>query len=623
MANDYDFQINDLLFRSAISDDYPYQRATAPFRKEQFDSAPTVGDQSLTGWWTRGQLSFHKGAGLKYYEVLDGETILNRYQDARGVKVSTPGQVTLNRDLLNVTSTSITGGVDGVATIPWSQNSYTSTSGVYYLEDNAFKFVAYPIGPTKAAVTVATVGQPGSTACSITGDGKGSVWILTGGGANIESARGAGATAVRYTHTSQMRSIAYAKGRLWVLDTSGRLYAEAPSTAGGSAAIGNLVGTFSSDENGDMRVMESPSGVYISVANNRIYYVTVGNDGTIPTLTAPTVAAELPTGEVVTAIRYYLGNLVAVTAAGFRVADVQADGGLLFGPLLKELDYDSYCNTIATAGTSTFFVQQSTKGVGLKASVYELDLAQPVGDIPGSYAWTEYEQYETSLTSFADYAGVEGVYGGFLVWGKKTLKYTSSSRLLPSGYVTTGYHRFGTLDPKAFQTVSVRCGGTGGSITVSRVDADGKVTSLGALTPSDAAKDFSIGLTDATERIALKFTLTRDATDATKGPELLGYQLKALPVPERQRLLKWPLALVDVFNLRTGRKVGKKGRAYADLVALEALESSNAVITFTDHRTGETGSAYIDSVEFQTHTPPTQTTNGFGGIGYVSLRVLS
>jgi hypothetical protein len=104
---------------------------------------------------------------------------------------------------------------------------------------------------------------------------------------------------------------------------------------------------------------------------------------------------------------------------------------------------------------------------------------------------------------------------------------------------------------------------------------------------------------------------------------VLGYQIKALPVPERQRLLKWPLSLVDKTQLRRGMKVGKAGAAYTAVKALEALESSNAVVTYTDHRTGETGTAYVDAVEFQSNTPSTATSNGFGGVGYLTLRVLT
>jgi hypothetical protein len=50
-------------FWLAIDTDTPYERATAQWQKEQSDQQPEAGEQSLSGWWTRSQMSFHFGAG--------------------------------------------------------------------------------------------------------------------------------------------------------------------------------------------------------------------------------------------------------------------------------------------------------------------------------------------------------------------------------------------------------------------------------------------------------------------------------------------------------------------------------------------------------------------------------
>lgn len=618
MADDFDFQINDLKFRAAISDQFPYSRGTAPFRKEQLDTTATVGDQSLTGWWTRGQLSFHMGAGVKYYEVLDGEVVLNRFQKSRGVDVfSVPGEVSLNHELTNVTSTAI-GSPTWAVVIPWTNTSSTSASGVYYRDDGALKFVDHPIGPTVAAVALPTVGTPGTGGPHMVTTNGQHIWFVSGGGARIESTAGgaAGSGAERYTHTGQITGVAYAKGRLWIVDANGDIYVEAAKIVGASSAISNVIGELPSTTN--FRLAEAPSGVFVSGGDNKIYFITVDSDGTIPTLTAPTIAGQLPDGEIVVAMRYYLGNLVLVTSQGFRVAIV-IGSELIFGPLLKELDYDTYGATIAVRGTSAFVIHQTNKGTWGGASVYQIDLSRPIGE-SGEFAWCEATQYDPSLS---DLSSILEIYQGYVICGLNELLYTHADNLEPSGYVVTGYHRFGTLDDKAFRTVSVRVGGTGGSIDVYRVDANETETPLGSCTPAEVEKDLDVALAAPTERIALKFVLNRDGTDATKGPVLLGYQLKALPVPERQRILKWPLSISDTNKLRRGTGVGRAGRAYDDITTLEELETSTSIVTFTDHRTGETGQAYIDGVEFQSDTPSTATTNGFGGVAYVTLRVLS
>jgi hypothetical protein len=58
----------------------------------------------------------------------------------------------------------------------------------------------------------------------------------------------------------------------------------------------------------------------------------------MPTLTSAITAAELPIGEIVQKIKYYLGYMLIGTNKGVRVADVAGaqDGSITYGPLLFE-----------------------------------------------------------------------------------------------------------------------------------------------------------------------------------------------------------------------------------------------------------------------------------------------
>ncbi len=62
----YDVAINGQPFFLMASDDSPYRRVTAQYRKQQYDQTREAGEQSLTGWWFRSQSSFHLGQGIKY-----------------------------------------------------------------------------------------------------------------------------------------------------------------------------------------------------------------------------------------------------------------------------------------------------------------------------------------------------------------------------------------------------------------------------------------------------------------------------------------------------------------------------------------------------------------------------
>jgi hypothetical protein len=106
-AEDYDVAIGGLPFFMAPTDTQPYQRETAPYRKDQFDNGKEPGEQSLTGWWIRSQSSFHAGSGINFSDPSSGETTPYRFTDSQGVNVWTKGQVSL---LKSVTDTHITTG---------------------------------------------------------------------------------------------------------------------------------------------------------------------------------------------------------------------------------------------------------------------------------------------------------------------------------------------------------------------------------------------------------------------------------------------------------------------------------------------------------------------------------
>ena len=91
----YDMAIAGQPFFIAASDDSPYRRVTAKYRKEQYDQTREAGEQSLTGWWFRSQSTFHLGAGIKYFEPAQDESLRFQYTESKGVEVFTKGQVTL------------------------------------------------------------------------------------------------------------------------------------------------------------------------------------------------------------------------------------------------------------------------------------------------------------------------------------------------------------------------------------------------------------------------------------------------------------------------------------------------------------------------------------------------
>jgi len=110
-ANNYDCAIAGLPFFLGISKEHPYKRETAQYRKQQIDQQKEPGEQTLTGWWLRSQSSFHYGAGIRYEEPVEGETVGYRFNKSAGVDVFNIGRVTLLPDVAKNTSITVSSGV--------------------------------------------------------------------------------------------------------------------------------------------------------------------------------------------------------------------------------------------------------------------------------------------------------------------------------------------------------------------------------------------------------------------------------------------------------------------------------------------------------------------------------
>ena len=350
----YDVAIGGMPFIYAISDQNPYIRQTAPFRKDQFDNGMEPGEQSLTGWWIRSQSSFHGGSGIRFYDTTSGETTTYRYTDSKGVDVWTKGQVTL----LNSSTTShvttqpiaTTGSAKGRALQQLRSIQWNNTDGVLVHDgydvdkiDTAgteTHFVDYNAG---ADDKVYAICDDGTTAYWVTNDtgptGKLEVnkKALTG---NASTAHTTMFTAVGITVTNACME--YVKERI-VMCVNNSVYEFASSASSLPTAVyshGDADHIFTS-------ITASGPAIYIAgfggIQSNIYKFTLTSSTGSMPALTSAITAAEMPTGEIIYKIYYYLGYMLIGTNKGVRVAQVNdQDGSLAYGPLIFETDQPVY-----------------------------------------------------------------------------------------------------------------------------------------------------------------------------------------------------------------------------------------------------------------------------------------
>ena len=161
----YDVAIGGLPFFLLNSDDAPYRRVTAQYRKQQIDQSREPGEQTLTGWWLRSQSSFHYGQGIKFFEPIQDESLRFQYTESKGVDVWTKGQATLLKscDTQHLT----TGGIrtDGrpwqmMRSIQWDKNSITFNGVLLadeYDVDKVFPKITVSINNKALTSNVATL----------------------------------------------------------------------------------------------------------------------------------------------------------------------------------------------------------------------------------------------------------------------------------------------------------------------------------------------------------------------------------------------------------------------------------------------------------------------------------
>jgi hypothetical protein len=618
----YDTAIGGLPFFYAISDARPYIRQTAPFRKEQFDNGAEPGEQSLTGWWLRSQSSFHNGSGINFYDPSAGETVLYRFNESKGVDVWTKGEVTLLRSMVQSHQTTGDIASNGVTQQYLRPIKWSSSEGVLLLDEydvdkidssgNETHFIDYNSGTD-------------SPVYAICDDGTNAIWITnTATKKTVYKKPLTGNSSTSATMmfdeigTISNAVMEYVKNRV-VMAADNKVYEFAPN----ATAMPTAVYTNPSSTHVYTSITSSGPAIYLAGYNgiqSTIEKFTLNTStGSMPTLTSAITAAELPTGELVHAIHYYLGYMLIGTSKGIRVADVSVDdGSLRYGPLIVETSQPVYA-----FATRDRFAWATTSVAG-EPGLTRIDLGAEIEPLRFAYANDVYyggvSGKKTTACSFI------GETDRLAFTTNAGYSYLESATVLnTSGYIKTGNIRYGTLEPKNFRRIIGRGVFTKGSMSISTVTEDGTEYDHISYDSSIPVQEVSTTQPeDAQEFVSFKFTLYRDSTTTSLGPTFKGYQAKATIATPRQRVLRFPVFCYDVETDRFNVVTGYEGRALDRLRALENAEGNGDVLNWQDltTSTGESRQVTIEQISFTRLTPPDKRFSGFGGIIEVTLRTV-
>jgi hypothetical protein len=346
------------------------------------------------------------------------------------------------------------------------------------------------------------------------------------------------------------------------------------------------------------------------------------------TLDQPVVVAEMPRGETVLSLYGIVGTYLAIgTSKGLRVAVINTDGSLTMGPLVvQSSDGVNDCVADGSFLYCTVGAQGNAGDREYRAGLYRVDLGQNLNSNPLDFAHAA----DLVVPSGADGTATQVTTASGKLWiGLPELGvYRQADTYVSAGWLETGRIRLGTVENKGWRDLRL----------LTQPGITGTVTGFASTSESGSPSTWTTVITADGDRFDIAGKLTSVAPSPASNlyvalelssnvecscpARLIGYQVRAVPAPERTRLLQVPVLLFDYQTDRKGYRIGKPGYAWDTLSKLQDMEESTAVVQWRDYTTGEAATAYVERVTFTRLSPPTNRASGVGGVCQVLLRLV-
>ncbi len=612
----WDCSLGGLPFLFGFDANNPMRRETAEFRRDRIDTQLNPGEQSLdSGKWLKSAASWHYGEGLLTAEPLevDADEAQFRYKEGGGVNPWTPGELSLLNDTELVTSG--TSGGQFVLGI--------GDGKALYAYDHTLKYILN--GAVSATVSLGGTGSYKISSMAT----DGSNYYVADEGEIRKGAlpSGAGSSLWTWTPIDPYRVvIRWVKDRL-VAGIGPSLY----ELVGAGPTLPTALFTHPDPNWLWTDIAEGPAAIYASgysSSGSAIYMIDgTATESTI-TLSQPVIVVEMPRGERVLHMYNYVGSLIVVgTNEGCRVAAINSDSSLTLGPQLFE---GSSTDAVAVGSYVYVCVDQANAGNDAqRAGLIRVDLSTSSASNPLRFAWASDVVVPSSVTggvcksvTYVPAYGLMFTADGSSADGL----YELTTTLVSEGWVETGRIRMGTIEDKAWRDLRIQSSEEStGSITAyaSTSDAGAPSTWTQVVTLPEGSTHTTGSLTTAasTPQSALyvAFKLSNISSD---NPVMTGYQVSAIPAPDRTELIEVPVMLFDFEVDRQGNRYGRPGGAYLRYRTLKEMEDAASTITWRDFTTGESSEAYVERVSYQRVTPPTRHKDGNGGICKITLRLV-
>ena len=536
--------------------------------RDSVDQSAEPGESAINpqGLWRRSQSSWHYGAGQTYSDTADAEAY--RFRSSKGIDVWNRGKLSLLPDTTQAYSSANT-------------NLYMATASnrIYGTDGQTVKHTTDWITFTTVTSTNA------SNLYSITSDGYNVFFSYADG--DIDQTDAGSSAASNYITGIEAGVLAYVRGRLMVAGQGAdkQKIWNITTAPGSSANNPTALYTHPNTEFNWVGFAGGQNAIYAAgYAGNKslIYKINIKTDGS--GLDVPLVAAELPMGEVVTTIDAYLGYVVIGLTTGLRFCSSDSDGNLVVGPLIET---GTSVNAFAAVGQYVYFgwtnYDTTSTGIG------RLDIATQIVTNQPAYASDLMVTGQGAVVDIHEFDNKPV----FTVSGLGAYR-QHSTNLVASGTFESGIYRWGVPDTKFIPKWDLRTEPLNGTVAISVAADSGDFRSVGTQSTELSLESTFDGFESKVFEAEARLTLTRSATDATKGPVVTRWLGRAYAAPLRSQIFSVPLLLHHKLNLR--------GFEYfvdvdLELRYLRDLVENPRVITYQEN--ADTYSVIVEDVRWQ------------------------
>lgn len=593
------YAIGNTPWLSGATDQNRISRITTTYQKERIDQGSSAGENSLSNWWLRSATSWQNGAGERYYDATDAD--LYRFYNSNNIDVWTDGEISLLKATTNFSTASVS-------------NPVTVEGGTFYLENSTLKFYSES---TNTSTSIALTG--GATPYKITTDGS---YAIVGASNGIYDVTPAGAVRKLWNlptyaaSTWVVQSIAYVKERIVVGALEGtvevgiyevsRAYTSPTPNMSASNEIWDTANTSTVINS----ITELNSAIVVGYTQgviSRVLSFGIDQANPLAALLDPIIVAELPRGESLKQIRAYLSEYVVIaSSSGLRVGNQSTDGlSFTYGPLVINTP------VVDIAFNETYIY--ACRNVNNTSGLWRINLGNPVGN---AYAYASDLSISSGTATGVSFIGNTG---RLFITATSGVWIESATALAETGFINSGWIRWGTSEKKQPVSIALRAGGTGGSINFTVTDQEGQSSGIGAV-PLTGSNDIQLSARlQPADHFEVSITLSRSTSDSSLGPKLEEWQCRALPAPLRSRTLTVPLLCFE--EERDSNGVTRVSNPWERINYLERIEQNGGAVLFQDFSSGEERICTIRAIQFEQTSPPSFA-SGFGGIVTVQLQTI-